>query len=147
MKNIIVPIDFSEDSLKGLDLTLMFTHKQPTNIQMVYVQKKSSDYNSPGHFEEEKSWAENKFKKITSQYDSKMGKGSKLGYIIKSGKIYKEIVNQAESYKDSMVVASTHGASGFEEFFIGSNAFKIITATEMPVMTTRTGKIPDDLDK
>jgi nucleotide-binding universal stress UspA family protein len=147
MKNIIIPIDFSEDSLKGLDLALMFTKKQPTNIQLVYVQKKSSDYNSPGQFEEEKKWAEKKFKNILSKYESKMMNDSTLRYIIKSGKIYKEIVNQAESYKESLVVASTHGASGFEEFFIGSNAFKIISATEMPVMTTRTGKIPTTLEK
>ena len=147
MKNIIVPIDFSEDSLKGLDLALMFTRKQPTTIQMVYVQKRSTDYNSPGQFEEEKKWAEKRFKEILSKYESRMENDSNLRYIIKSGKIYKEIVNQADSYKESLVVASTHGASGFEEFFIGSNAFKIISATEMPVLTTRTGKISTTLEK
>ncbi len=36
-----------------------------------------------------------------------------------------------------MISASTHGASGFEEFFIGSNAFKIISATPSPVITVR----------
>ncbi len=147
MKNIIVPIDFSEDSIKGLELALVFARKQTTRIQMVYVQKRSSDYNSPGQYEEEKTWAENKFKETMTKYGSKLGKDSELTYIIKSGKIFKEVVHQAESYKESMVVASTHGASGFEEFFIGSNAFKIISATEMPVLTTRTGKIPASIDK
>lgn len=147
MKNIIVPIDFSEDALKGLDLALIFTRRQYTNIQMVYVQKRSSDYNSPGQYEEEKKWAEKKFNEILPKYESRLDNDSRLRFIIKSGKIYKEIVSQAESYKESMVVASTHGASGFEEFFLGSNAFKIISATEMPVMTTRTGKIPTTLEK
>ena len=147
MNNIIVPIDFSQDSLKGLDLALAFTRKQSTDIQMVYVQKKSADYNSPGQFEEEKKWAEKKFQEILSRYEPMIENDSKLRYIIKTGKIYKEIVNQAESYKQSLVVTSTHGASGFEEFFIGSNAFKIISATEMPVLTTRTGKIPATFEK
>ena len=147
MKNIIIPIDFSEDAMKGLDLALVFARRQKTNIQMVYVQKRSSDYNSPGQFEEENKWAEKKFKDILAQYEPKLKNDSRLRYIIKSGKIFKEIVSQAESYKESMVVASTHGASGFEEFFIGSNAFKIISATDMPCLTTRTGKIPDTFRK
>jgi nucleotide-binding universal stress UspA family protein len=145
MKNMIIPIDFSEDSLKGIELALLFTRKQYTNIQLVYVQKKSADYNSPGYFEEEKKWAEKKFKDIIASYEPRLGNDSRLRYIIKSGKIYKEIVSQVESYKEAMVITSTHGASGFEEFFMGSNAFKIISATEKPVLTIRTKSIPDDI--
>jgi hypothetical protein len=40
MKNIIIPIDFSEDSKKGIELALLFTRKQYTNVQLVYVQLK-----------------------------------------------------------------------------------------------------------
>jgi nucleotide-binding universal stress UspA family protein len=147
MKNIVVPIDFSEDSLKGIDLALLFSEKQKTNIQLVYVQKKSSDYNSPGHFEEEKVWADKKFKEVIARYETRLKNNSKLDFIIKSGKIYKEIVSQVESYQEAMVAASTHGASGFEEFFMGSNAFKIISATEKPVLTTRTGNVPRQINK
>lgn len=46
-----------------------------------------------------------------------------------------------------MVIASTHGASGFEEFFIGSNAYKIISATHQPVMTVRSIKAPSEIKK
>ncbi len=147
MNNIVVPVDFSEDSLKGLDLALIFSERDKSNIQLVYVQKKSSDYNSPGHFEEEKAWADKKFKEVVARYKGKLQNDSILTYIIKSGKIYKEVVSQAESYENAIIVASTHGASGFEEFFMGSNAFKIISATERPVLTTRTGYIPDQIDK
>lgn len=147
MNNIVVPVDFSEDSLKGLDLALIFSGRDKSNIQLVYVQKKSSDYNSPGHFEEEKAWADKKFKEVVARYKEKLQNDSILSYIIKSGKIYKEVVSQAESYENAIIVASTHGASGFEEFFMGSNAFKIISATERPVLTTRTGYIPDQIDK
>lgn len=147
MNNIIVPIDFSEDSFKGIDLALLFSNKIPTSIRLVYVQKKSSDYNSPGHFEEEKQWATRKFNELLAKYESGITEGSELKYIIKSGKIFKEIVGQVESHTDSMVVASTHGASGFEEFFMGSNAFKILSSTDKPVLTTRTGKIPKDIKK
>ena len=147
MNNIVVPIDFSEESNKGIELALLFSEKQQTNIRLVYVQKKSADYNSPGHFEEEKQWATNQFKKLIAYYEPKLKNDSTLKHIIKSGKIYKEIVGQVESHTQGMVTASTHGASGFEEFFMGSNAFKIISATEKPVLTTRTGNIPKKISK
>jgi nucleotide-binding universal stress UspA family protein len=37
-----------------------------------------------------------------------------------------------------MVIAGTHGVSGFEEFWIGSNAYRIVTYAPCPVITIRT---------
>lgn len=146
MYRIIVPIDFSEESLKGLDLAILLSGKLESKIEMVYVQKKSLDYN-PGSKEEEYRFAENEFNSILEKYTSKLPQNVKLSYIIKSGRIYREIVNQAESFKESIIVASTHGASGFEKFFIGSNAFKILSATYKPVFTIREGDIPKKISK
>lgn len=145
MKNFIVPIDFSADSLKGLEVALLFAKKKEVNIQMVYVQKNSDDFR-PGTFEEEHRYAEKQFEALLQKYKSDLHHESKLKYIIKKGRIYEEVVNQTESYKESMVCASTHGASGFEEFFIGSNAFKIISATKNPVITVRK-RVPKDIKR
>jgi len=57
------------------------------------------------------------------------------------------VVNQAEAFEDTAIICSTHGASGFEEFFIGSNAFKIVSATEQPVITIRHGSVPHEVKK
>jgi nucleotide-binding universal stress UspA family protein len=147
IKNFIVPVDFSEDSLKGLDLAILFSRKTYSNIQMVYVQKKTAEH-FPARIREEYNFAKDKFEKILQANVQKLGNNSKLRYIIKKGpKVYEEVVNQAESYKDSIITSSTHGASGFEEFFIGSNAFKIISATTRPVITIRKGMVPKDITK
>ena len=145
MKNFIIPVDFSADSLKGIEMALLFSRKQSINIQMVYVQKTSEDFR-PGTLEEEHRYAGKEFEKIIKTYSPLCENGSKLRYIIKKGRIYEEIVKQAESYKESVICASTHGASGFEEFFIGSNAFKIISATSNPVITIRK-KVPAGIKK
>ena len=146
MKNIIVPIDFSDESIKGLNVALLFAKKQHTNIQLVYVKKKSNDYRATS-FSEEKAFAEKKFEALVSKHNPELLYDSTLRYIIKKGKIYQEVVNQAESYKDSLIAMSTHGASGFEELFIGSNASKIISATDLPVITVSKGKCPDNIKK
>lgn len=145
IKNFIVPIDFSEESIKGLKLALLFSRSTYANIQMVYVLKKSAEY-FPSNTELEEEQARDAFKKIIEEYTPGLGNQSKLRYIIKKGKIYQEVVNQAQSYKDSVITASTHGVSGFEEFFIGSNAYKIISATDRPVITLRK-KCPDKINR
>lgn len=136
MKNFIVPIDFSEESLSGLNMAVLFSQKKEINIQLVNVIPSSSD-NLQSTKKEKESLAESRFKKLIEQYEPKLGNNSKIGYIIKSGKVYKEIVSQANSYKHAVVAASTHGASGFEELFVGSNALKIMSATTKPVFAIR----------
>ena len=137
MTNFIVPIDFSVDSLKGLEWTILFSQKKTINIQMVYVLTNSSNFQSSVADQEHK-YAEAQFKKLIKDFEPRLGNQSKLRYIIKKGKVYREVVNQVNSYKNAVVSASTHGASGFEELFIGSNALKIIAATDQPVFTLRT---------
>lgn len=145
MTNFIVPIDFSVDSFKGLQWAILFSHKKQINIQMVYVLTNSSSF-QPSVINEEQKFAEAHFKKLIKEYGPTMGNQSKLRYIIKKGKVYREVVNQVNSYKNAVVSASTHGASGFEELFIGSNALKIMAATEQPVFTLRT-TVPKDIRK
>ena len=146
MTNFIVPIDFSVDSLKGLEWALLFSRKLPINIQMVYVLTHGSNL-QPSELEEEHKIAINQFEKLVEEYSSQLGKDSKLKYIIKKGKVYREVVNQVNSFEKGLLSTSTHGASGFEELFIGSNALKIMAATEQPVFTIRQGPVPTDIKK
>lgn len=146
MTNFIVPVDFSVESLKGLEWALLFSQKKNIHIQMVYVLTTTSNF-QPSVVELEHKYAQATFKKLLKEYTPKLGNESKLKYIIKKGKVYREIVNQVNSFKEGMVSASTHGASGFEELFIGSNALKIMAATEQPVFTLRQSPIPDEIRK
>ena len=84
---------------------------------------------------------------IRETYTPLLKHDSKLRYIIKRGKIFEEVVNQAQSYSECFIMASTHGASGFEEFFIGSNAYKIVSTTDKPVITIRKGSVPKEIKK
>ena len=146
MTNFIVPVDFSVDSLKGLEWALLFSKMRTVNIQMVYVLSNSSNF-QPSVADQEHKYAQEQFKKLIKEYTPRLGNDSKLRYIIKKGKVYREIVNQVNSYKNAVVSASTHGASGFEELFIGSNALKIMAATEQPVFTIRRTPVPGQIKK
>ncbi len=145
MKNVIVPVDFSPLSLKGIDYALVLAGKYKAEIQLVHVLQESNvEYKS--EFEKEKLDVQHKFEEILEKYARKAS-GIKISTIIKQGKIHQEVVEQADAFDDSVVVISTHGGSGFEELFIGSNAFKMVSSTTRPVFTLRGEKVPGRIRK
>ena len=146
MKNFIVPVDFSVESLNGLKMAILFSKRKMVNIQMIYVLPKATDMD-PAAMEAEMHSAEEKFKKIVQEFSPRMGTDSSLNYRINRGRIYQEVVSQAESLTDSVICASTHGASGFQELFIGSNAFRIISATDKPVILLRKNSCPETISR
>jgi nucleotide-binding universal stress UspA family protein len=145
MKHIIVPIDFSEEALHGLELALVLAGKFKADVQMVYVCAPA--YNKfQSELEMEVSEYEEKLSTIEKEWLQKYP-DIFLHHIVKRGKIYREVVNQADSLNDSCIVCSTHGGSGFEELFIGSNAYRIISYTTLPVFTVRGDIVPSAIKR
>jgi len=144
MKNLIVPVDFSPESLNGLKMAVLFSQKQNVAIHLLYVLQKDNETEKQ-IFDEEKKNAEENFRKILDDFNPSLGKGSELKSLITKGRVYQEVVNLAQRLPDSLISTSTHGASGFQEFFIGSNAFRIISATEKPVITLRKNHCPAEI--
>jgi nucleotide-binding universal stress UspA family protein len=145
MKTIIVPIDLSDESLNGLNLALMLATKTGANILLAHViVKNTGEYYE--QTEKENQLAKSKFEGILSKYKEKVNLNFTLSYIIKEGKIFKEIADLADKHEDVLTVLSTHGKSGFEELFIGGNAYKITSHSRNPVITVRRSKIPLNID-
>jgi nucleotide-binding universal stress UspA family protein len=144
MKTIIVPLDFSNESLTGLNLAKMIADKTGANIQMVHVIEKKE--NNEGR-EDNYQFAKTKFEDILQRSKEKKQLNYDLSYTIKEGKVFKEITNLADEFEDSLLVLSTHGESGFEELFIGGNAYKITSHSKNPVITIRSNNIPSNLNK
>jgi nucleotide-binding universal stress UspA family protein len=146
MKTIIVPLDFSEESKNGLDMALMLANKTRVNIQLVHVIDKNTGTDSK-LMEKALLNAQLKFDEILKTCKERAGYKCGLSYIISRGKLFKDITDLAEKNEDSIIVMSTHGESGFEELFIGGNAYKIASHSRSPVITVRRSKIPANIGK
>jgi nucleotide-binding universal stress UspA family protein len=145
MKTIIVPLDFSDESLNGLNLALMLAKKTGANIQLIHVIGKNISANKE-LLENENQLSKIKFEDIIQKCNEKGDINCTLKYNIKEGQIFKEIAGLAEEFEDPITVLSTHGASGFEDLFIGGNAYKITSHSRNPVITIRRSKIPSNID-
>jgi nucleotide-binding universal stress UspA family protein len=139
MKKILVAIDFSECSVNALEHAITISNKAEAGVEMMFVIKPDT---SREMFTEGpqtlSSMVKDKFDEMLEKYQPMMGV-NKLTYLIREGKVYHEIVKEADKKEIFLVMAGTHGSSGFEEFWMGSNANRIVSALRKPVITIRGG--------
>ncbi len=139
MKEIIVAIDFSKGSLYALELAIDIANKTNANIMMVWVDSEAdSDSGFLASGSEARNDAKLHIEKIQKDYQPKLV-NSTLSYKLRKGRVYSEIANQAKYNDAELIIAGTHGASGFEKMWMGSNAFRIVTYAPCPVITIRYG--------
>lgn len=141
MKRILVPVDFSGDSLNALRFGIFLSNKLDCHLRMIHVQK-SEKFEIPFHFEELKNeiihTVHEYFEKLIELHSADYCvKNGVFDFKIRTGSVYREIVNQAKYSDAYMILMGAYGASGFEEFFIGSNAVKVVTNATCPVITVQ----------
>lgn len=138
MNPIIVAVDFSNTSVHAIEYAISLANKFKADIQLVWVDKISPQESLyPDTSTQNRNEAKKRFEEMLKLFSKKMARGLTLEYKLKKGKIYHEIDNQARLIQAELVVTGAHGISGFEEFWIGSNAFKIVTYATCPVITVR----------
>jgi len=136
MKQIIVAMDFSKNSIHALEYAVNFASQTDTAVTMIWVDKpegQDSIYDKDGN--KYRSEAKERLEELVKKYDKQI-KG-RITYKLRKGKVYKEVANQAKYIDAYMIVAGSHGVTGFESFWIGSNANKIVSYSPCPVLTIR----------
>lgn len=138
MNNIVVAIDFSESSINAFLHALSIAQKCKTDLDLVWVRKSAEEkdkFDTGGDASKE---VNAQFSALIAKYQGELP-GNKISFKIRTGKVYKEISDEARENKAMMVVTGTHGTSVFVEFWIGSNANRIISLSPCPVLTIRSG--------
>ena len=136
MKEIVIGIDFSECSLNALDHAAVLADKTKHDLLMVFVNNPNRSTNLITGNVDVISEAKKRLTDLVEHYKSKFPDINVL-YNIREGKVYDRICAQAVESEAFMIVVGTHGASGFEEFWIGSNAQKIVSMTPCPILSIR----------
>jgi len=147
-KTILVGIDFSNCSINALEHAISIARKAKAGIAMVWVNhldySKEIFAGEPQNIEKE---VVIRFEALIKKYKFHVY-NEEIKYHIRKGKVYKEIKAVADETDAFIVVIGTHGSSGFEEFWIGSNANRIVAGCKQPIITIRGGTdIVHDLKK
>lgn len=126
IKNILVPIDYSEASLNAFETAISIATGNNALIQILHVND-----TIPG--------AENSFSTVmpTEIFDAMAGRIF-INHSIQTRIIFAEgipghaIVKTVLENKIDLVIMGSHGASGFREYFIGSTSYYVIKRAPCP---------------
>jgi nucleotide-binding universal stress UspA family protein len=144
IKNILTPTDFSETALLAIEHSAFMARLSKATLHLLHVIKIAEftyTINNPmaigTDIKEIENFAMQKLNEIAEQLRIKYG--INISTLISKGNPAEEIEVAVTNYHIDVVVMGTHGASGFNEYFIGSNAHKTIKKCHCPVLTVQVG--------
>lgn len=137
LKNqILVPIDFSDQSLIALGQSYNLARLSRSEITLIYVIEDSSylPFFQKKEDKELEKKIDTELKKLAEKTTKEIG--VKVSTLIKSGKVYEVIQEAAKELNCSFIVMGTNGSVGLKKF-IGSNALRVIREAPCPVITIK----------
>jgi nucleotide-binding universal stress UspA family protein len=137
MKDIVVAIDFSKGSIHALEYAIELANLTSANVTMVWVENISgNELLFPKESKELRSEAKGNLDELLEEYKGKLTPG-KLTAKVRKGRVYNELTNFVKQNDCCLLIVGAHGSSGFEEFWIGTNAFRIVSSSMSPVITVK----------
>lgn len=134
IEKILIPVDLSENSLLALEHGVFMAKLFKADMILCHILESSRFGFGSAHSMSEE--IDGKLKKLSEEIRLKIG--GKVDVVVKSGKIAKKVVEAAKENNADIIIMGTHGVSGFEEFFAGSNAFRVVTESDCPVISVQT---------
>jgi nucleotide-binding universal stress UspA family protein len=140
MKRIVIPTDFSE--VAGYAETAAIHLAQTWKASLLYCHVSEE---LPEGWEKKKQSqkvedleAQEIAKRITSQLQKRVDQARDAGLDadlqLKTGKLWRVIKDLSESKDIDMIIMGSHGVSGKEEYFIGSNTQKVVRKATKDVL-------------
>jgi nucleotide-binding universal stress UspA family protein len=143
IRKILVPVDFSETGMLALEHAAFLARLVKAEITLLHVMPLTQYYfeipepvMQLEHREEMQQMIEEKLTETAKNIRAEYGIMPRT--LSSRGRVAAEIVEFAREEQSDLIIMGTHGAKGFEEFFIGSNAERVVSIAPCPVITVQT---------
>jgi nucleotide-binding universal stress UspA family protein len=136
IRKIIVPIDLSETSLNALDTAVAIAKRHQAELILLNVIESDLDFLGEGN-------GFSSFNNLSHSSDVLTALAGGIQHthalsprvIQEEGHVSYVILKTALLHQADLIVIGTHGASGYRDGFIGSNAYSVIKHATCPVLT------------
>lgn len=138
---ILIPIDFSETAKRAIKHGVAFAKMFDSELILLHVQKKTDlvEVVFPAMKIEGslmiQDFLETKVEKIADQIRKKHGITVVSKVVL--GNTVSEINEMAEENDAGLIIMGTHGSDSTGDFLLGSNSYRVLNNSEIPVMTVR----------
>ena len=140
IKTILVPTDYSEASRNALETAIAIAEKNNARLQLLQI-------NDAANRSDEATLISAKQICHALAEGIRQKNGIQTDVIFAEGYIGPTIVKTAFEVKADIVIMGAYGASGYRDFFIGSNSYYVIKYASCPVLTIPEGKKWRDFNK
>ncbi|BCY28124.1 universal stress protein [Flavobacterium okayamense] len=141
MKRILVPTDFSKHSEYALKVAAQIAKKNNGEIfllHMLELPTSGNDALSSSHDMPELIFFKNAaVQKLDDMMNASYLDGINVSKIIQFEMAFDGIIKNGEAHNVDLIVMGSHGASGFQEMFIGSNTEKVVRNSNVPVLVIK----------
>lgn len=141
MKKILVPTDFSDHAHYALKVASQIARKNGGEIillHMLELPNQAGDAIGSGHdLPEIMLFKNSAINKLEELMDDETLDGLQVSEIIQFELAFDGIMKVSAKNDIDLIVMGSHGASGFKEMFIGSNAEKVVRNSEVPVLVIK----------
>ena len=152
MRNMLIPVDFSQHSLSAARTGCFIAKKCDATIHLIHVVKAPEDWEILSEAQQSRN---TEIKNKITEAESEANEFSKLPIFenltviprVFGGVPFKAILNYASTYKIDWIVIGAHGISESTQLFIGSTAQKVIRDASCPVLSVKKNFKPDSLNR
>ena len=138
MKKILIPTDFSDHAEYALKVAAQIARKNNGEIillHMLELPHQAGDAIGSGHNIPELMFFKNAaIEKLEDLMEEDYLDGITVSEVIQFEMAFDGIMKISQKNDVDLIVMGSHGANGFKEMFIGSNAEKVVRNSDVPVL-------------
>jgi nucleotide-binding universal stress UspA family protein len=138
-RKILVPVDFSDCSMKGLEYAKALTREFKAKLILLHsialqyyiASDEYARYDLPRLLEQTDKAAKQQMRELVQQTN---WNGIEVETALQNGHAGQQICAEASDRKADLIAISTHGRTGFEHVFLGSTAEYVVRHASCPVL-------------
>jgi nucleotide-binding universal stress UspA family protein len=130
---IIVPIDFSENSIKALEFAIFMADKKHAKITLVHVMEAVYDFASQAAIALDSMYSEGE-KMLENLIKKYKASDLEMDFKIVDGVASISVARIADETGATLIVMGTQGASGIKKALIGTTTVNLIREANCPVL-------------
>lgn len=142
MKRILVPTDFSAEAENALKVAATIAKTNGSSIYLLHtleLPQHQIDAISGGSeaLPEALFFMKLAHQKFEELMDRDYLEGIDVYETVDFHQLFQGVAKVSEEYDVDLIIMGSHGASGFKEMFIGSNAEKVVRTSNIPVLVIK----------
>jgi nucleotide-binding universal stress UspA family protein len=141
MKKILVPTDFSQEAENALKVAAQIAKKHGSEIYLLHMleipMQEIDTVSAHVEVPEVMFFMKMAHKKFEEIMESDYLKDITVHEIVKPGATFNSVVDICHEQGAEIIIMGSHGASGFKEMFVGSNAEKVVRMSDIPVLVIK----------